>query len=121
MPEFALLVRRKSNLKAKSRYFFTVTMSPPPPSLASSGGSGNHAPFAIPFTGFIVQIPSSMTQPLSGKDAQPLLTPTHPSVVLPSQASFQPSAASASVSVLAPAGVGIMRAFGTIASQTPRA
>ncbi len=116
----AFSVRRKSNLNAKSRYFPAVTISPPPPSFWSSGGSGNHCPFAIPLTGRIVSVPSLMYHPFAGGSLQPLFTASHPSNVFPSHASFQPSAFSASVSVFAPSGAGFIFALALIVSHTPR-
>ena len=75
----------------------------------------------MPFTGRIVSVPSSITQPFAGKALQPSFALTQPADVRPSQRSRHPAAFSSAESVFAPVGAGFIFGVTITVSQTPRA
>src|ERR1700677_3530587 len=84
MPLFAPGVILKSATSSKLEYRSRVMMSPP-------------VPASLPLPAWTVSTPSWIDQPLAGKLSD--FAPRQPSVVLPSQRSFQPSCFSWSVRV----------------------
>ena len=87
MPLLAPGVSLKSTLRMKLRYLRSVMMSPP-------------LVLSLPSPLLTARMPSSMVQPWSGKEPS-LRALCQPAELLPSKRSFQPSAISSSVRVLA--------------------